>query len=77
MSRLRVAVVGGGRAGTLHARNVADYAARAEVVAVVDELAAAAEALAREVGGPPLARGGSRWRRPRRRRRLHADIHAP
>jgi scyllo-inositol 2-dehydrogenase (NAD+) len=56
MSRLRVAVVGGGRAGALHARNVADYAARAEVVAVVDERAEAAEALAREVGGAAARR---------------------
>jgi myo-inositol 2-dehydrogenase / D-chiro-inositol 1-dehydrogenase len=45
VSRLRVALVGAGRAGSLHAANVADYAARAEVVAVVDERREAAEAL--------------------------------
>jgi predicted dehydrogenase len=48
MSRLRVALLGAGRAGSLHAGNLADYAARAEVVAVVDERRDAAEAL-----GPP------------------------
>jgi scyllo-inositol 2-dehydrogenase (NAD+) len=45
MSRLRVALVGAGRAGSVHAANLADYAARAEVVAVVDERPDAAEAL--------------------------------
>jgi scyllo-inositol 2-dehydrogenase (NAD+) len=45
MTRLRVALVGAGRAGSVHAANLADYAARAEVVAVVDERAEAAEAL--------------------------------
>ena len=45
MSRLRVALVGAGRAGSVHAGNLADYAARAEVVAVVDERREAAEAL--------------------------------
>jgi predicted dehydrogenase len=45
MSRLRVALVGAGRAGFVHAGNLADYAARAEVVAVVDERREAAEAL--------------------------------
>jgi scyllo-inositol 2-dehydrogenase (NAD+) len=45
MTRLRVALVGAGRAGSVHAGNLADYAARAEVVAVVDERREAAEAL--------------------------------
>jgi scyllo-inositol 2-dehydrogenase (NAD+) len=45
VSRLRVALVGAGRAGSVHAANVADYAARAEVAAVVDERAEAAAAL--------------------------------
>jgi scyllo-inositol 2-dehydrogenase (NAD+) len=48
MSRLRVALVGAGRAGSVHAANLADYGVRAEVVAVVDERREAAEAL-----GPP------------------------
>jgi scyllo-inositol 2-dehydrogenase (NAD+) len=43
-----VAIVGAGRAGSVHAGNVADYSSRAEVVAVVDERREAAEAL-----GPP------------------------
>jgi myo-inositol 2-dehydrogenase/D-chiro-inositol 1-dehydrogenase/scyllo-inositol 2-dehydrogenase (NAD+) len=45
MTRLRVALVGAGRAGSVHAANLADYAARAEVVAVVDERREAAETL--------------------------------
>jgi scyllo-inositol 2-dehydrogenase (NAD+) len=45
MSRLRVALVGAGRAGSVHAGNIADYAARAEVVAVVDERPEAAAEL--------------------------------
>jgi scyllo-inositol 2-dehydrogenase (NAD+) len=45
MSRLRVALLGAGRAGSLHAGNVADYPARAEIVAVVDQRREAAEAL--------------------------------
>jgi scyllo-inositol 2-dehydrogenase (NAD+) len=45
VSRLRVALIGAGRAGSVHAGNLADYAARAEVVAVVDERREAAEAL--------------------------------
>jgi myo-inositol 2-dehydrogenase/D-chiro-inositol 1-dehydrogenase/scyllo-inositol 2-dehydrogenase (NAD+) len=50
MSRLRVALIGAGRAGSVHAGNLVDYAARAEIVAVVDERREAAEAL-----GPPVA----------------------
>jgi scyllo-inositol 2-dehydrogenase (NAD+) len=50
VSRLRVALIGAGRAGAVHAANLADYAARAEVVAVVDERREAAEAL-----GPSFA----------------------
>jgi scyllo-inositol 2-dehydrogenase (NAD+) len=46
MSPLRVALLGAGRAGSLHAGNLADYAARAEIVAVVDpQRREAAEAL--------------------------------
>jgi scyllo-inositol 2-dehydrogenase (NAD+) len=45
MTRLRVALIGAGRAGSVHAGNLADYAARAEVVAVVDERREAAETL--------------------------------
>jgi scyllo-inositol 2-dehydrogenase (NAD+) len=51
VSRLRIAIVGAGRAGAVHARNAADYAAQAEVVAVVDEREENASALAAEVGG--------------------------
>jgi predicted dehydrogenase len=50
MSRLRVALVGAGRAGALHAGNLADYAARAELVAVVDERREAAGALGPAAG---------------------------
>ena len=50
MSRLRVTLVGAGRAGALHAANLADYAARAEIVAVVDERREAAETLGPAVG---------------------------
>ena len=50
MSLLRVAVVGAGRAGTLHAGNLADYATRAEVVAIVDERPDAAASLAGQIG---------------------------
>ncbi len=46
MSRLRVALVGAGRAGSVHAGNLHDYAARAEVVAIVDERRELAEDLA-------------------------------
>jgi scyllo-inositol 2-dehydrogenase (NAD+) len=50
MARMRVALVGAGRAGAVHAANLADYAARAVVVAVVDERREAAEELARRFG---------------------------
>jgi scyllo-inositol 2-dehydrogenase (NAD+) len=50
VSRLRVTLVGAGRAGAVHATNLADYAARAEVVAVVDERHEAAEALGPAAG---------------------------
>jgi scyllo-inositol 2-dehydrogenase (NAD+) len=50
MSRLRVALIGAGRAGALHAGNLADYVARAEIVAVVDERREAAEALGPAAG---------------------------
>jgi myo-inositol 2-dehydrogenase/D-chiro-inositol 1-dehydrogenase/scyllo-inositol 2-dehydrogenase (NAD+) len=50
VSLLRVAIVGAGRAGAVHAVNIADYAARAQVVAVVDERSEAAQELAARVG---------------------------
>jgi scyllo-inositol 2-dehydrogenase (NAD+) len=50
VSRLRLAIVGAGRAGTVHARNAQDYAARAEVVAVVDADEAKRSALAVSLG---------------------------
>ncbi len=50
MRRLRVVLVGAGRAGSVHAANLADYAARAELVAVVDERREAAEALGPSFG---------------------------
>ena len=49
MTRLRVAIVGAGRAGSVHAVNLAEYA-RAEVVGVVDENEAAAAELAARLG---------------------------
>jgi scyllo-inositol 2-dehydrogenase (NAD+) len=55
VTRLRVAIVGSGRAGAVHALNLADYAAHAEVVAVVDEREDAAAALLRQVGGDAMA----------------------
>jgi scyllo-inositol 2-dehydrogenase (NAD+) len=54
MSRLRVAVVGAGRAGAVHAGNLGDYAARAELVAIVDEREEAAGVLAERVGATPF-----------------------
>jgi predicted dehydrogenase len=50
VSRLRLAIVGAGRAGTVHAGNASDYAARAEVVAAVDEDEAKRSALAARLG---------------------------
>jgi scyllo-inositol 2-dehydrogenase (NAD+) len=55
MARLRVALVGAGRAGAVHAGNLADYAARAELAAVVDERREAAEALAGRFGATAFA----------------------
>lgn len=52
MSRIGVAVVGAGRAGAVHARNLASYVPGAEVRAVVDESVVAAEELSRSVGAP-------------------------
>ena len=49
MTRLRVAIVGAGRAGGVHALNLADYA-RSEVVGIVDESEQAAGALATRLG---------------------------
>jgi scyllo-inositol 2-dehydrogenase (NAD+) len=50
MTRLRVGLVGAGRAGAVHAANLADYVARAEVAVVVDERREAAEELAGSFG---------------------------
>lgn len=50
MSKLRVAVVGAGRAGAVHAHNLASYVPEAEVCAVVDESTEAAAELSRSVG---------------------------
>jgi scyllo-inositol 2-dehydrogenase (NAD+) len=55
VSRLRVALVGAGRAGSVHAGNLADYPGRAEVGAIVDERADAAEQLADGFGAPHFA----------------------
>ena len=50
MSRLRVALLGAGRAGSVHAGNLADYAARVDLVAVVDERREVAEGLGPSAG---------------------------
>ena len=50
MSRLRVAMVGAGRAGFVHARNLTEYTPDAAVVAVVDGESDRAKSLARMVG---------------------------
>jgi scyllo-inositol 2-dehydrogenase (NAD+) len=50
MVPLRVGLVGAGRAGAVHAGNLAEYGPRAEVAAVVDERPDAAEALAGRFG---------------------------
>jgi myo-inositol 2-dehydrogenase/D-chiro-inositol 1-dehydrogenase/scyllo-inositol 2-dehydrogenase (NAD+) len=52
VSALRIAVAGAGRAGALHARNLARVAG-AELVALVDERPEAAAELATECGGVP------------------------
>jgi myo-inositol 2-dehydrogenase / D-chiro-inositol 1-dehydrogenase len=49
--RLRVVLVGAGRAGAVHALNLADYTARAQVTGVVDASEEAAAALAAQAGG--------------------------
>jgi myo-inositol 2-dehydrogenase/D-chiro-inositol 1-dehydrogenase/scyllo-inositol 2-dehydrogenase (NAD+) len=50
MKRLRVAMIGAGRAGSVHARNLTEYTPDAEVVAVVDGEMGRVKALAGEVG---------------------------
>ena len=50
MSPLRVAMVGAGRAGLVHARNLTEYTPDAAVVAVVDGESDRAKSLARRVG---------------------------
>ena len=54
MTPLRIALIGAGRAGAVHALNVHGHTAQAEVAAVVDADAARASALAARVGGPPV-----------------------
>jgi myo-inositol 2-dehydrogenase/D-chiro-inositol 1-dehydrogenase/scyllo-inositol 2-dehydrogenase (NAD+) len=51
MKDLRFGLIGAGRAGAVHARNIRAHTPDAEVVAVVDGVSAQAEALAAEVGG--------------------------
>ncbi|HEU4656904.1 MAG TPA: Gfo/Idh/MocA family oxidoreductase [Capillimicrobium sp.] len=51
MTPVRVCLVGAGRAGAVHARNVRAHTAEAEMAAVVDGDRARAEELAAEVGG--------------------------
>lgn len=50
MTSLRVAVIGAGRAGQVHATNLAEFVPEAAVTAVVDENTDAAERLAARVG---------------------------
>ncbi|HUZ85515.1 MAG TPA: Gfo/Idh/MocA family oxidoreductase [Candidatus Baltobacterales bacterium] len=52
MTQLRIALIGAGRAGRLHARNVASSISDARLTAVVDTEATAAAALAHELGAP-------------------------
>jgi len=49
--RVRICLVGAGRAGIVHGRNYARAIPGAEVVAVVDTVASARDALAQELGG--------------------------
>jgi predicted dehydrogenase len=51
VGELRVAVVGAGRAGRLHAMNLRDHVRRADVVCVVDADGGRATALAGDLGG--------------------------
>lgn len=51
MSPVRLCILGAGRAGAVHARNVRFNSGDADVVAVVDEDLARAQLLAAEVGG--------------------------
>lgn len=51
MNTLRFGLVGAGRAGAVHARNIHAHTPEAEVVAVVDGRAEQAEAVVAEVGG--------------------------
>ncbi len=50
MKLLRIAMVGAGRAGTVHAENLVESTPRAVVVAVVDENRAAADKMASQTG---------------------------
>lgn len=51
MGELRVGLIGAGRAGRVHAINLARHVARATVTAVVDESREAAERIANDLGG--------------------------
>jgi len=55
MSTIRVGLVGAGRAGAVHARNVHGHCADAEMVAIVDGDTPRAQELAAEVGGRAFA----------------------
>jgi predicted dehydrogenase len=52
VSRLDIVIVGAGRAGAVHATNLAESTPRARVVGVVDADEAAARSLAERVGAP-------------------------
>ena len=55
MIRLRVAILGAGRAGALHARNLQQHAGAATVAAVVDDDPGRARSLAAELDAAPHA----------------------
>ncbi len=55
MTPVRVGLVGAGRAGAVHARNIRNHAADADMVAIVDDDTQRAEDLAAEVGGRAFA----------------------
>lgn len=55
MTPVRVGLVGAGRAGAVHARNIRNHAADAHMVAIVDDDTGRAEDLAAEVGGRAFA----------------------
>jgi myo-inositol 2-dehydrogenase/D-chiro-inositol 1-dehydrogenase/scyllo-inositol 2-dehydrogenase (NAD+) len=54
MTNTRICLVGAGRAGAVHAFNVRNHTADAEIVAVVDDDLSRAQQLAADVGGNPF-----------------------